>query len=84
MISLGWRTHSLFLCIAISLVIQIHEISLHKHNSCVLPRLIKHSLVLVIIVCGNIKIALKPRLPVRLQAGHWVKDNTYKHLHKYI
>ncbi len=39
LISLCWRTHSLF---------QTHEISLHKHNSCVLPRLIKHSLVLVI------------------------------------
>ncbi len=28
-------------------VTMTREISLHKHNSCVLPRLIKHSLVLV-------------------------------------
>ncbi len=47
-ISLGWRTHSLFLCRDISLILRTGEISLHKHNSCVLPRLINHSLVLVI------------------------------------
>ncbi len=49
LISLGWRTHSLFLCGVISLILRTYEISLHKHNSCVLPRLIKHSLALVII-----------------------------------
>ncbi len=37
------------LCRAISLIIRTREISLHKHNSCVLPRLIKHSLVFIII-----------------------------------
>ncbi len=42
------RTHSLFLCRAISLILRTCEISLHKHNSCVLPRLINHSLVFVI------------------------------------
>ncbi len=31
------------------IVLWTREISLHKHNSCVLPRLIKHSLVLVIL-----------------------------------
>ncbi len=50
LISLGWRTHSLFLRRAISLILWTHEISLHKHNSCVLPRLIKHLLVFVIIL----------------------------------
>ncbi len=35
------------LCRAISLVLWTHEISLHKDNLCVLPRLIKHSVVLV-------------------------------------
>ncbi len=48
LISMGWRTQSLFLCKAISLILQTCEISLHKYNSCVLTRLIKHSLVLVI------------------------------------
>ncbi len=48
-ISLVWRTHSLFLCRAISLVLWTLEISLDKHNSCVLPRLIKHLPILVII-----------------------------------
>ncbi len=36
LISLGRRTHSLFLCRAISLVLRTSEISLHKNNSCVL------------------------------------------------
>ncbi len=49
LISLGWRTHELFLCTAISLVLGTCEIALHKNNSCVLSRQIKHSLVLVII-----------------------------------
>ncbi len=49
LISLCWRTHSLFMCRAISLVLCTCEISLHKHNLCVLPRLIKRSLVLVIL-----------------------------------
>ncbi len=53
LIILGWRTHSLFLCMAISPVLQTREISLHKHNSCVLPRLIKYSLVCVIISSIN-------------------------------
>ncbi len=44
-----WRTHLWFLCRVISLVLRTRQISLHKHNSCVLPRLIKYSLVLVII-----------------------------------
>ncbi len=43
------NTWVVFLCRAISLVLWTHEISLHKHNSCVLPRLIKHSLVLIIV-----------------------------------
>ncbi len=34
--------------IIFSVFLQTHEISLHKHNPCVHPRLIKHSLVLVI------------------------------------
>ncbi len=42
LISLGWRTHSLF-CVG------LFHISLHKHNSHVHHTLIKHSLVLVII-----------------------------------
>ncbi len=33
----------------LSRVIRTREISLHKHNSCILPRLTKHSLVLVIV-----------------------------------
>ncbi len=49
---LGWRTHLLFLCSAISRFRRTHEISLHEHNSCVLPRLIKHSLVLHIVFVG--------------------------------
>ncbi len=48
-ISLCWRTHSLSLCRAILPILQTREISLHKHNWCVLPRLTKHSLVLVIL-----------------------------------
>ncbi len=58
LISLGWRTQSLFLCRTISLVIWTHEISLHKHNLCVLPRLIKHPPVLVIKSCTHIKYSL--------------------------
>ncbi len=50
LIGLDWRTHSLVLCKAISIVLWTHEISLHKHNLCVLPRLIKHSPVLVIVI----------------------------------
>ncbi len=46
----GLGTHDLFLYMAISLVLWPREISLHKHNSCVIPRLIKHSLVLVIVL----------------------------------
>ncbi len=37
----------------ISLVLRTCEISLHKHNSCVLPRQIKHPLVLDITLCYN-------------------------------
>ncbi len=47
----------MFLCRAISLVLQTREISLHKHNSCVLPRLIKHSIVLVIVPCSDSTLA---------------------------
>ncbi len=33
LICLGWRTHELFLCGTISLILHTSEISLHKHNS---------------------------------------------------
>ncbi len=39
--------NTFFFCRAISLVLSTCEISLHKHNLCVLPRLIKHSVVLL-------------------------------------
>ncbi len=42
-------THLGFFSMAISLVLRIHEISLHKHNSCVLNKRKKHLHVLVII-----------------------------------
>ncbi len=42
----GLENHSLFLCRTISLLLRTCEISLQKHNSCVLPRLV---LVLVIL-----------------------------------
>ncbi len=48
----------LFLFRDISLILRTREISIHKHNSCVVPRLIKHSLVLVIVfymVCASYK-----------------------------
>ncbi len=49
LVNLGWRIHELILCGTVSLVLRTREISLHKHNPCVLSRLIKHSLVLIII-----------------------------------
>ncbi len=39
---------TMFLCRAISVVLRTREVSLHKHNSYVLPRLFKHEFVLVI------------------------------------
>ncbi len=49
MISLGCRTHSLFLCRAILLVLRTREIP----NLCALPRWIKHLFVLVVLLkCG--------------------------------
>ncbi len=35
LISLAWRTHSLFLCRAISFILWTCELSLHKNNLCV-------------------------------------------------
>ncbi len=44
----SWLDDTLFLCWAISLVLQTREIALEKKNLCDLSRLIKHSLVLLI------------------------------------
>ncbi len=49
----GLENIFVFLCRVILLVVLTREISLHKHNSCVLPRLIKHSLVLVKVVTDS-------------------------------